>query len=132
MKECKIVMYHYVRPIKNSMYSKIKGLELDGFERQVNYFKKNFNLIDLNELLDVIYENKEVPTNSMLLTFDDGLKDHYEFVFPILSKSNIQGIFFPPSKPIIESNVLDESNESLNRVCDINDTNCPYNTNINM
>ena len=25
-------MYHYVRPIKNSKYYKIKGLEIDGFK----------------------------------------------------------------------------------------------------
>lgn len=32
----------------------------------------------------------------------------------------------------IESNLLNDANEANNRVCDINDTNCPYNTNINM
>ena len=32
----------------------------------------------------------------------------------------------------IESNVLNEMTESQNRACDVNDTNCPYNTNINM
>ena len=32
----------------------------------------------------------------------------------------------------LQSNVLNELNESQNRVCDINDTSCPYNTNINM
>ena len=32
----------------------------------------------------------------------------------------------------IESNVLNEMTETQNRACDVNDTNCPYNTNINM
>ena len=32
----------------------------------------------------------------------------------------------------LQSNVLNELNESKNRACDINDTTCPYNTNINM
>ena len=41
MNECKIVMYHYVRPIKNSKYPNIKGLELHGFQRQIEFFKKN-------------------------------------------------------------------------------------------
>jgi len=107
MKLCKIVMYHYVRSIKNSKYSQIKGLELDGFEKQINYFKKNFNLINIEELLDIIYENRELTPNSILLTFDDGLKDHYKFVFPILSRNKIQGVFFLPSKPIMDKCVLD-------------------------
>lgn len=32
----------------------------------------------------------------------------------------------------IQSNLLNDANEANNRVCDVNDTNCPYNTNINM
>jgi hypothetical protein len=32
----------------------------------------------------------------------------------------------------IESNLLDEMHEDHNRVCDVNDTSCPYNTNINL
>ena len=32
----------------------------------------------------------------------------------------------------INVNVIDELNENSNRACDINDVNCPYNTNINM
>lgn len=32
----------------------------------------------------------------------------------------------------IESNLLDENHEDQNKVCDVNDTSCPYNTNINI
>ena len=39
---CKIVMYHYVRPLKSSLYPGIKGLELDGFVNQLEYLKKKF------------------------------------------------------------------------------------------
>ena len=50
---------------------------------------------------------KDIPTNSVLLTFDDGLKDHFQFVFPELKKHGISGVFFPPSLPIEENIVLD-------------------------
>jgi len=43
----------------------------------------------------------------LLLTFDDGYKDHFEFVFPILDELGIQGSFFPPVKAIQEYQVLD-------------------------
>ena len=42
MSELSIVMYHYVRPIKESKFPGIKGLELDGFKRQLDYFTDNF------------------------------------------------------------------------------------------
>ena len=79
-------MYHYVRPIKNSKYYKIKGLEIDGFKRQIEFFEKKFHFITIEELLDSAYSNKTIPKNSILLTFDDGFKDHFSHVFPILKK----------------------------------------------
>ncbi len=107
MNSCKIIMYHYVRPIKQSSYPEIKGLEIEGFLRQIEFFKKNFHFITAEELLDCIYEQKQIPEKSVWLTFDDGFKDHYTHVFPILKKYQIQGSFFPPAKPIEENIVLD-------------------------
>lgn len=100
-------MYHYVRPIKQSNYPEIKGLELDEFVRQIDYFKNNFNFITVQQLLNCIYSDNAVPEKSILLTFDDGLKDHCSHVFPILKKNKIQGLFFPPAQPIEEHTVLD-------------------------
>lgn len=100
-------MYHYVRPLHNSKYPEIKGLETSGFERQLRYFKNTYQFIGAEELLDSINEGKELSDNSVILTFDDGLKDHYGHVFPILQKTGIQGLFFPPGKPIDKNLVLD-------------------------
>ena len=61
----------------------------------------------MGELLASFYSNTDIPKNSILLTFDDGFKDHFSYVFPILKKLNIQACFFPPSKPIEEFSVLD-------------------------
>ena len=107
MNACKIVMYHYVRPIENSQYPEIKGLEIKGFNRQIQYFKNKFNFIDSDQVLRCIYNDIPIPPNSILLTFDDGLKDHYLYAFPVLKKHNIQGLFFIPTKPIDDNIVLD-------------------------
>ena len=40
------------------------------------------------------------PKNSVLLTFDDGVLDHYKFVFKELKKIKIFGIFFVSTAPI--------------------------------
>lgn len=104
---CKIVVYHYVRPIKGSKYPEIKGLENDSFIKQIRYFLDNFNFITAQQLLDCVYKKEPIPENSILLTFDDGFKDHYLYVFPILKKFNIQGLFFPPGKAIEEKKIMD-------------------------
>ena len=104
---CKIVMYHYVRSLKKSPYPEIKGLELEGFKKQIKYFQKNFNILTVEQIFDSINENRTIPNNSILLTFDDGFKDHYLNVFPILKENHIQGLFFPPGKIIDENFLLD-------------------------
>ena len=38
-------MYHYVRPIVGSKFPGIKGLELEGFKRQLDYLTKNFTFV---------------------------------------------------------------------------------------
>jgi len=107
MEKCKIVMYHYVRPLKNSTYPEIKGLEEIGFINQLKYFKKKFEFGGFTEIIHSTYNNTRIGKNKLILTFDDGLKDHYTTVYPILKKMNIKGYFFPPSKPIQEKIVLD-------------------------
>ena len=47
MSDLTIVMYHYVRPIVNSKYPGIKGLELEGFVRQLDYLQENFRIISI-------------------------------------------------------------------------------------
>ena len=106
MKKCKIVVYHYVRPIKNYKY-RIKGMEVEDFEKQIKFLKKTYNPIGAIDIIDTLNNEQEIPDNSILFTFDDGLKDHSEYVYPILKENNIEGVFFPPGKPIIEKMVLD-------------------------
>jgi peptidoglycan/xylan/chitin deacetylase (PgdA/CDA1 family) len=104
---CKIVMYHYVRPIKNSKYPSIKGLELDSFIRQINHLKKNFHILTATEFLDGLIDKEKIKKKSILLTFDDGLKDHYSHVYPILKKNQLQGLFFISSEPTLKRKILD-------------------------
>ena len=85
-------MYHYVRPIKNSVYPRVKGLEIDAFTQQINYFKKNFHVLTASEFIDGLINQKEIKENSVLLTFDDGLKDHFLHVSSILQKNELQGL----------------------------------------
>ena len=107
MQNLTIVMYHYVRPVAKSSYPLIKGLELDSFKTQLNYLEKNYKIITMESVINFIKNEKKIPSNSCLLTFDDGYKDHYLNVYPELLKRKIQGSFFPSAKPILEKMILD-------------------------
>lgn len=102
-----IVMYHYVREISNSRYPEIKGLEIKLFRRQLEYLHTNYSIITMEELIASLDESYELPDDSVLLTFDDGYSDHFRYAFPILDSMKVQGSFFVPVKPILESRVLD-------------------------
>ena len=100
-------MYHYVRPIKNSRYPGIKGLEIEGFKRQLGYLSNRYTFITAEQLIAHSLGNEELPLNSCYLTFDDGFKDHIDYVMPELLSRNIQGSFFPPADAIVKREMLD-------------------------
>lgn len=102
-----IIMYHYVRPIRDSAYPKLKGLELAGFKRQLDFLSSKYEFVTAEDVINAVNFKKKLPDNSCWLTFDDGYKDHYSYVFPELLEKKIQGSFFPPVKPILERVMLD-------------------------
>ena len=102
-----IVMYHYVRPIKMSKYPNIKGLEFENFKKQIKYFLNESNIISHSDLIEIIKSKKIPKKPSVMLTFDDGFIDHYEYVFPYLLEKKIQACFYPPIQVIKNKTVLD-------------------------
>lgn len=92
-----IVMYHYVRPIEGSLYPGIKGLEYNLFKCQLEYFLKNNVIVSTKDVVDAINSFKELPDNSVWLTFDDGYKDHINYVAPLLEFYGVDAAFFPVS-----------------------------------
>ena len=107
MSNLTIVMYHYVRPINGSQFPGIKGLELEGFRRQLDYLKENFNIVTTEKVVNSVKNSGSLPNNACWLTFDDGYKDHSKFVLPELLKKNLHGAFFPPRVAIEDDVVLD-------------------------
>lgn len=107
MSKVTIVMYHYVRDLKHSRYPEIKGLDIELFKGQIQFILKHYTVIRMEELVEAVLGAKNLPNDSLLLTFDDAYRDHFDFVFPLLDELGIQGSFFPPAKAIKEHQVLD-------------------------
>jgi len=94
------VMYHYIRPIEDS---ELRYLAVDDFKSQLNWFEDSLGKF----LTEADWEEAKAgkPQSGILLTFDDGLKDHFDYVLPILVERGIFGIFFVNTAPI-ESNCV--------------------------
>jgi peptidoglycan/xylan/chitin deacetylase (PgdA/CDA1 family) len=103
-----IVMYHYVRDLKRSRFTAIKGLSIERFCRQLDYIQAHYTPISAEKLLGALESGRrDLPPNPILLTFDDGYNDHFANVFPLLDARGIQGCFFPPAQAVLEHKVLD-------------------------
>ena len=100
-------MYHYVRDLQRSRYPNIKGRTIEDFRSQIEYLDKNGTFITAAELVDAVLNNTELPTDAVMLSFDDGYIDHYTNVFPLLHDKKIEGMFFPAAEPIEKGKVLD-------------------------
>jgi len=108
MQNLTIVMYHYVRPLAESRYPALKALELDSFRNQLAYIDRNYNVIDMEQLIAAVGPDEEpLPERPLLLTFDDGYRDHFQHVLPLLRARSWQGSFFPPACSVVDRRVLD-------------------------
>lgn len=107
MQTCTIVMYHYVRDIKNCRYPELKALDMSSFRRQLDYIQAHYMPVTAEDIRDCLDLKKNLPQNACLLTFDDGYLDHYTNVFPELVKRGISGCFYPPVAAVHRSGVLD-------------------------
>lgn len=102
-----VVMYHYVRPIKGSRHYRIRGLELVDFEAQIDYIERHYSVVSMDAVLDAASGRSSLPPSPLLLTFDDGYRDHHEHVFPVLKRRKLSGAFFPPVQAVREGRILD-------------------------
>ncbi len=107
MQRLNIVMYHYVRDLKNSRYPEIKGLDYELFKQQIRFFSEKFHVVRMEDVIAWYKEKAPLPDNAMLLTFDDGYIDNFTFVFPVLKEYGMQGSFFVPGKVFTEHCMLD-------------------------
>lgn len=97
-------MYHYVRPAAPELPHH-PYLDLAAFQRQLDYFAGTCGFVTRQAFVSWL-EGGDAP-DGVLLTFDDGLKDHAEFVLPVLSERGLFGIFYMCSSPLAEGAILD-------------------------
>lgn len=96
-------MYHYVRK-NSSNLPYLKYLHIEDFKKQLDYFEKKFGFVKKDEFLNT-FKNGKIP-NGVVLTFDDGLKDHYKYVLPELKKRGLWGIFYINYNPSERNKLL--------------------------
>lgn len=82
------------------------GLEVsaDNFDSQINFLKKHFDIIDIDNALYLLNNNNY--KNKLVITFDDGYRDNYSTALPLLIKHNVPATIFLTTDPIIQHGLL--------------------------
>lgn len=88
------VMYHYVRDVRETRFPDLKAVSIDDFRAKVDHLASHYEMADLESALAFLSGAYQPERQLCLLTFDDGLADHYDQVTPILVERNVQGVFF--------------------------------------
>jgi hypothetical protein len=99
-------MYHDVRDFSDTRYPKryeLKSfLTRKEFEFQIDYICTNYTVIRSDEVLGL---NIDGDGNYAVLTFDDGLADHY-YVAQYLKSKGVSGTFLIPRTPIVDHKMI--------------------------
>lgn len=67
------------------------------FERQMQYLKRHYTLLDGDALRAVLTGNAPMPDRAVAVTFDDGLLNNATVALPILKRLEVPAFFFLPT-----------------------------------
>lgn len=70
-----------------------KYVSPENFEKQIKYLKRNYNILGLEDAMAKL-KNNNLPSHSLVITFDDGYKNIHDFAYPILKTHEIPATVF--------------------------------------
>lgn len=85
-----IVTFHDISPTIYSSYV----ITPSRFSADLSAISSHFHVITNQQFVDFLNHRESIPTNAVLLTFDDGYRDMYTYALPILLQHHMQGTFF--------------------------------------
>jgi peptidoglycan/xylan/chitin deacetylase (PgdA/CDA1 family) len=89
---CTVAMYHYIRDTAHTPFPRLHALGLDTFEAQLDFLGCARRIIAYGDFESGL-EGGSLPAKASLLTFDDGVRDHYDVVSRLVARG-VQGVFF--------------------------------------
>ncbi len=99
-----LVMYHYVRDADTSPHPGLFACGVAEFEAQVEELLRRAEPLEPDALVAAAREGRPIP-DGFLLTFDDGVRDHWDTVLPVLERHGLHGVFAPVVVPYLEGRV---------------------------
>lgn len=97
-KDLRILAYHRITPLPDPDSYEF-DLELisatpEGFREQMAFIKRHYHPMRLSDVAVALNEGRGLPTDAVVVTFDDGYNDNYHIAFPILHELGVPATFF--------------------------------------
>jgi len=80
----RILMYHRIE-----YHSSWRGISGNIFEQQMKALRKGFNIISLGDLCNRVCNGDSIPSDTVVVTIDDGYEDFYIYAYPILKRYSV-------------------------------------------
>ena len=90
--ELPIIMYHSIlkNPIKQTQYV----ISPETFEEDLKYIKKaGYTPVFMQDVIDFVKDDGELPDKPIVLTFDDGYYNNLYYADPLLEKYDMKAVF---------------------------------------
>ena len=113
-----VLTYHRVAPRGEDW--ELPAILPSIFERELEYLNQHYHVISLDELVRALRDGfKTLPEKHgrrfVVVTFDDGYKDNYDFAFPLLKKYSIPATFYISTGFIENSETVSPSHKAMHR-----------------
>jgi len=91
-----ILMYHSVMPEPAAYADSLGGIihSEPEFRAQMELLARDYHPVSLDEVVDGLHSRKDLPSRSVVVTFDDGYTDNAEVAMPILNRIGIPATFY--------------------------------------
>ncbi len=92
-----VLLYHHIQVTPDDASAALRRWSVtpEQFALHIQWIQqKGFTVMSVLELSQYIQKGSPLPKNPLVLTFDDGWKDHYTIVFPVLRKYHFPATFF--------------------------------------
>jgi peptidoglycan/xylan/chitin deacetylase (PgdA/CDA1 family) len=104
-----VLAYHRIIDLPAEKFSfdyELVSASKKSFELQIQYVKKHFSPISMEQLEDHLENGKKLPKRPLLITFDDGFDDNFYAAFPILESCNVPATIFVSTQYIDTQDVI--------------------------
>lgn len=99
-----VLNYHRIRPDKADLSPPfdegVFTIRASQFAMQIKWLKKNTRIFSERDIINGKHSKGKPSKPGILISFDDGYRDHYTIAYPTLKANEVPATFFIPTKLI--------------------------------